>query len=73
MKKQFAVIGLGRFGMSLMEELISMGHEVLAVDSDENKVNSVADLATHAVQADAMDEQALKLIGIGNFDTVIVA
>lgn len=73
MKKQLAVIGLGRFGMSLIEELTIMGHEVLAIDNDEQKVNTVADLVTHAVQADAMDEQALKALGIRNFDTVVVS
>ncbi|MCL5058000.1 MAG: TrkA family potassium uptake protein [Actinobacteria bacterium] len=73
MKKQLAVIGLGRFGMSLIEELAQMGHEVLAIDYDEQKVNTVADTVTHAVQADAMDEQVLKALGIRNFDTVVVS
>lgn len=72
-KKQFAVIGLGRFGMSLIMELSRMGHEVLAIDSDENTVNSAIDVAAHAVQADATDEQALKSLGIRNFDVVVVA
>ena len=73
MKKQFAVIGLGQFGVSLIEELTNMGYEVLAIDSDEERVNDVADQATHAVQADAMDEQTLKSLGMSNFDTVIVS
>ncbi|MFZ5642702.1 MAG: potassium channel family protein [Bacillota bacterium] len=73
MRKQFAVIGLGRFGLSLLEELVQMGHEVLAIDNDVDRVNSVAELATHAVQADAMDEYALKSLGIRNFDTVVVS
>lgn len=73
MKKQFAVIGLGRFGMSITEELSRMGYEVLAMDSDEDKVNVAVDLATHAVRADAMDEQVLKSLGLRNFDVVIVA
>ncbi|HBV99310.1 MAG: potassium uptake system protein [Peptococcaceae bacterium BICA1-7] len=73
MKKQFAVIGLGQFGVSLIEELTNIGHEVLAIDSNEDRVNDVVNLATHAVQADAMDEQALKSLGVNNFDTVIVS
>lgn len=71
--KQFAVIGIGRFGESLIRELCRMGYEVLAIDSDEERVNYAIDIATHAVQADSMDEAALKKLGIRNFDVVIVA
>jgi trk system potassium uptake protein TrkA len=71
--KQFAIIGLGRFGTSLALTLTRMGYDVLAVDTNEEKVNSIMDKVTHAVQVDAMDEQALKALGISNFDVVIVA
>jgi trk system potassium uptake protein TrkA len=71
--KQFAIIGLGRFGTSLAMTLTRMGYEVLAVDTNEEKVNGIMDKVTHAVQVDAMDEQALKALGIRNFDVVIVA
>ncbi|MDD3268289.1 MAG: TrkA family potassium uptake protein [Syntrophomonadaceae bacterium] len=71
--KQFAVIGIGRFGESLIKELSRMGFEVLAIDVDEEKVNDIIGIATHAVQADAMDEGTLNALGIRNFDTVIVA
>lgn len=71
--KQFAVIGLGRFGESLIKELTLMGHEVLAIDLDEDKINNAAEYSTHAVQADSMDEHVLKALGIRNFDAVIVA
>ncbi|TEB07402.1 Ktr system potassium uptake protein A [Pelotomaculum schinkii] len=73
MKKQIAVIGLGRFGISLIEELTLLGYDVLAIDNDSEKVNSVVNTCTHAVQADAMDEQALKSLGIRNFDVVVVS
>jgi len=72
-QKQFAVIGIGRFGGSLIKELTRMGHEVLAIDVDEERVNDAADYSTHAVQADTMDENVLKALGIRNFDAVIVA
>ncbi len=72
-QKQFAVIGIGRFGGSLIKELTRMGHEVLAIDVDEERVNDAADFSTHAVQADTMDENVLKALGIRNFDAVIVA
>lgn len=71
--KQFAVIGLGRFGSSLARTLSQMGYEVLAVDSDVERVNAVSDEVTYAVQADAMEEEALKSLGLRNFDAVIVA
>ncbi len=71
--KQFAVIGLGRFGTSMAKTLSRMGYDVLAVDHNEEKVNNIIEHVTHAVQADAMDEQTLKSLGIRNFDVVIVA
>ncbi|MHB8926300.1 MAG: potassium channel family protein [Bacillota bacterium] len=73
MKRQFAVIGLGRFGSSVARALNAMGHEVLAVDSDEENVQRMADEVTHAVTADATDAAALKAMGIRNFDAVVVA
>lgn len=71
--KTFAVIGLGRFGTSLAITLCRMGHEVLAIDEDEKKVEEIIEFVTHAVQADAKDEQALKELDIKNFDAVIVS
>ncbi|QKS71583.1 TrkA family potassium uptake protein [Paenalkalicoccus suaedae] len=73
MKKQFAVIGLGRFGGSICRELAEQGMEVLAMDLNEDKVNEFAQVATHAVMADSTDENTLKSLGIRNFDHVIVA
>lgn len=73
MKKQFIVIGLGRFGSSLVETLIQNKHEVLAVDKDLRLVEDMADIATHAVQADCTDEEVLTELGVQNFDHVIVA
>jgi trk system potassium uptake protein len=73
MKKQFAVIGLGRFGGSIVKELNELGMEVLAIDINEDKVNEFAPAATHAVMADTTDENALRSLGIRNFDHVIVA
>jgi trk system potassium uptake protein TrkA len=73
MKKQFVVIGLGRFGGSITKTLISLGHEVMALDSNEHKVQEFAQIATQAVQADSTDEQAMKELGTRNFDQAIVA
>ncbi|WP_416151105.1 potassium channel family protein [Salipaludibacillus sp. HK11] len=73
MKKQFAVIGLGRFGGSICSALSEQGVEVLAIDTDEDKINKYASIATHAAVADTTDENTLKSLGIRNFDHVIVA
>lgn len=73
MKLQVAVIGLGRFGGSICKTLIELGHDVLAIDIKESKVNEFADLVTQAVQLDSTDEHALKEVGIRNMDHVIVA
>ncbi|MGJ3507102.1 potassium channel family protein [Enemella sp. A6] len=67
------IIGLGRFGTSVAETLIEMGHEVLAVDEDETLVQKYADDFTHTMQVDATDPDALEQIGAGQFEKVIVA
>lgn len=72
-KKQFAVIGMGRFGLSVATALSNMGFDVLAIDSDEHSTQAVANLVTHAVSADSTDEDALRALGIRNFDVVVVA
>ncbi|WP_422658236.1 potassium channel family protein [Paenibacillus sp. EC2-1] len=71
--KQFAVIGLGRFGSSLALELMELGYEVLGIDQDEEVVEDMSELLTHTVVADATDEEVLKSLGIRNFDCGIVA
>lgn len=73
MKKQFAVIGIGRFGSSVAKTLCALGHEVLAVDRNQDRVQEIADYVTHAVQADATEEETLKSLGIRNFDAVVVS
>lgn len=72
-KKQYAVIGMGRFGTSVAKELSSMGFDVLAVDASEQRIQEIANLVTHAVSADSTDEDALRALGIRNFDVVVVA
>ncbi|BAC13363.1 potassium channel family protein [Oceanobacillus iheyensis] len=73
MNKDFAVIGLGRFGGSICRELSKEGMHVLAIDSDEERINEYKNIAYHTVLADSTDEDALKEIGISNFDHVVVA
>ena len=69
----FAVIGIGRFGSSVVRTLSEMGHHVLAIDKDENALRKIQDYATHAVQLDSTDGEALRAVGITNFDAVVVA
>ncbi|MBE9116623.1 TrkA family potassium uptake protein [Lusitaniella coriacea LEGE 07157] len=73
--KQFAVIGLGRFGRSVSGALHEMGHEILGTDIEEKLVAQVLAEKTvsHAIQLDSRDPLALKEAGIFEFDTVIVA
>ncbi|QDR80887.1 potassium channel family protein [Sporomusa termitida] len=71
--KQFAVIGLGRFGTSVATTLYTLGYEVLAIDADEDRIQKFSEEVTHVVQADTTDENSLKALGIRNFDVVVVA
>lgn len=71
--KQVAVIGLGRFGSSVARTLASSGCEVLAVDVDEARVKAIADEVTDAVRANALDDGALRGLGLRNFEVVVVA
>ena len=71
--KQVAVIGLGRFGSSVARTLASSGCEVLAVDVDEARVKAIADEVTDAVCANALEEEALRSLGLRNFEVVVVA
>lgn len=73
MKREFAVIGLGRFGGSICEGLSMEGMQVLAIDRDEDRVNEYKNIASYAVIADSTDEAVLKELGINNIDHVIVA
>lgn len=70
--RQFVVIGCGRFGTSVAKTLYDLGYDVLAIDKDEERIQDISDSATHAVQADAVDENALRTLGIRNFDVAII-
>ncbi|MDV7765849.1 TrkA family potassium uptake protein [Peribacillus sp. CSMR9] len=72
-KRQYAVIGLGRFGTSVAHRLYTAGQEVLGVDISGERVENAELSVTHAVIADTTEEETLKSIGIRNFDCVIVA
>ena len=72
-KKQFVIIGLGRFGTSVAKTLYELGNDVLAIDKDAEVVQEIAEYVTHAVVMDATDETALNNLGIRNFDVAVIA
>jgi trk system potassium uptake protein len=72
-QKEFAIIGLGRFGGALARRLESLGHPVLGIDIDARVVKEIADEITETVVLDATDEDALKQVDISAFQTVVVA
>ena len=73
LNKTYAVFGLGRYGFSVAKELVNSGVDVIAVDSDEKIVNSVASELPFCKCADTTDIEVLKKLGIANADVVIVA
>lgn len=66
------VIGLGRFGSQVAASLVRLGHEVLAIDEDQQIVQRWSDRLTHVVQADSTNEDALRQLGVGDFRRAIV-
>ena len=73
MKKQVCVIGLGRFGATLTQELFQCGPDVLASDVDEAKIQDQVDRATYAVRADATNESILKELDVAEYDVCVVS
>ncbi|PZC41115.1 MAG: trk system potassium uptake protein TrkA [Chloroflexi bacterium] len=71
-KQQIAVIGLGRFGSAVAEELHKAGHEVIGIDLDRSIVQSIASKIPHTVQVDAVDEVGLRQLGIEGYDAAVV-
>lgn len=71
--KSFLVIGLGRFGTAVAQELSALGQEVLALDVDAENVQHISDQVTQAIQGDAQDEAVLRSVGARNFDCCVVA
>src|SRR5690554_416303 len=71
--KQFVVAGLGRFGSSVAKTLAENDYNVLAIDTNEERVQEISNVVTHAVEADATDADALKTLGVRNFDVAIIS
>lgn len=73
MKRQFGVLGAGRFGQALAITLSELGSDVIVVDANADTIQEIANQVTSAVQADIADVAALRSIGLQNVDVVIVA
>ena len=71
-KKSVLLIGLGRFGRHLAVKLNDLGHDVMAVDDDEERINDVIELVTNAQIGDSTNIHFLKKLGVENYDICIV-
>ena len=71
--KSILLIGLGRFGRHIAEELNKLGHEVMAVDENEERVNAVLNIVTNAQIGDSTNAEFLEALGVRNFDVCMVA
>ena len=72
-KKSILLIGLGRFGKHIATKLNELGHEIMAVDHDEEKVNEIMPIVTNGQIGDSTNEMFLKSLGVDNYDVCIVA
>lgn len=70
--KNILLIGVGRFGRHIAVQLSQLGHQVMAVDTNEERINEVLPLVTNAQIGDVTNEEFLRSLGIGNFDVCIV-
>jgi trk system potassium uptake protein TrkA len=70
---RYAVIGLGKFGATVVRTLHERGHEVIAIDQDKEKVQDIRDSATQAIEADCTDQDTLRALGIQDADAVVVS
>lgn len=72
-RRQFAVIGLGRFGAAMATTLAELGQDVIGVDGDAERVRQLADTITQAVELDATDDRALRSVGVQDVDVAVVS
>ena len=70
--QQILIIGLGKFGMSLARSLAKYDCEVMAIDNNPQLVDDVSEFVTHAARVDAADVNALKELGVSNFDVAVI-
>ncbi|MGR6859734.1 potassium channel family protein [Aliivibrio salmonicida] len=71
--KQYAVIGLGRFGLTVCEELNQYGSQVLAIDINEERVRKATDFVSTAIVANCANEETISELKLDEYDMVMVA
>lgn len=71
-KKSILLIGVGRFGRHIAEKLNELGHEIMVVDHDEQRVNDIMPLVTNGQIGDSTNERFLRQLGVDNYDVCIV-
>lgn len=70
--KSILIIGLGRFGKHIAEKMYELGHEVMAVDTSEDRINSVLPIVENAQIGDSTNEEFLRTLGVSDFDACFV-
>ena len=70
--KNILLVGVGRFGRHIAIQLAQMGHQVMAVDTSEDRINDVLPFVTNAQIGDSTNADFLRTLGIGNYDVCIV-
>ena len=70
--KNILLIGAGRFGQHMAEQLTQLGHQVMAVDTNEERINDLLPFVTNAQIGDSTSEDFLRSLGVANFDVCIV-
>lgn len=70
---RYAVIGLGKFGATVVRTLHERGHEVVAIDRDRGRVQEVRDTSTQAIEANCTDQDTLRALGLQDADAVVVS
>ena len=71
--KSVLIFGMGRFGRHMAQKLYDLGHDVLAIDKNEEKINKVLSYVTNAQIGDSTDESFIDSLGVSNFDLCVVA
>lgn len=72
MMKNILLVGVGRFGRHIAVQLTQLGHQVMAVDTSEERINDVLPFVTNAQIGDSTNADFLRTLGIGNYDVCIV-
>jgi trk system potassium uptake protein TrkA len=70
---KYIIVGIGNFGGYLAKRLTNLGHEVIGIDSSENRIEMIKDHITHSIVMDATDQQAVKNLPLKETDVVIIA